>query len=557
MSEVDGTLTVVAGNGSAGFSGDGGPALAAMFNGPRAVGVAYNGSSGEWNVWVADKNNMRVRHFQVGGNISTVAGTGNRGSTAVDTYSTSTALSAPTGVHVQFNASTNAHHLFVADYESHVVRDMVPDGMSTRIAGIAGYAGYQGDDGPGTNALLSNPVGIAGLQNATSNRTSIWFTEVITNRVRRVDEAGNIHTIGGDVNNGMPAPQMQLRSPTSVSATRNASDGVHTLWICDYGNHRVIKVGATGYPEAVAGDGRNGYRGDGGPAVAARLYYPSSIATLVNNDTQAVSLWIADSGNQRIRRVLENGSMVTFAGMGSVGASVSGTPASQTYLNWPAGVAALRNRTTGDVHVWIADTWNRRVLHVGGDGIMTVVAGRTAESGYAGDGGLASNATLNTPWTLAVVEDATTGEPRLWIADMSNHCIREVWRGQITMFAGNCTQSGVGQLGSVDRIRLYNPYGVAAVQDAASGNATLFVADSINHRVLRIAPDGNVTHFAGITGVTNTVVEGVPATQSSVATPYFAFPLANATSGDVDVWIPCIGTGTVRRVYLHVDPSPS
>ena len=201
-----------------------------------------------------------------------------------------------------------------------------------------------------------------------------------------------------------------------------AVDASGNLYIADTGNNRIRKVSATGIITTVAGNGSAGYSGDGGPATSAQLDGPEGVAV-----DGSGNLYIADTCNNRIRKVSATGIITTVAGNGSAGYSGDGGPATSAQLSLPAGVAV-----DGSGNLYIADSGNNRIRKVSATGIITTVAGN-GSPGYSGDGGPATSAQLNQPAGVAV--DASGN---LYIADSSNNRIRKVSAtGIITTVAGN------------------------------------------------------------------------------------------------------------------------
>ena len=215
-----------------------------------------------------------------------------------------------------------------------------------------------------------------------------------------------------------PATTAQLMGPRGLAV---AADG--NLYIADFGNHRVRRVGlSSGRITTVAGTGTAGFSGDDGLATAAQLANPTGVAV-----DAAGNLYIADNGNHRVRRVDPSGVITTVAGTGAQGFSGDRGPAIAAQLNSPVGVAV---DTAGSLY--IADRGNERVRRVDPSGVIITVAG-TGVQGFSGDRGPAIAAQLNTPRDVAVAADGT-----LYIADYDNHRVRRVdlSSGVITTVAG-------------------------------------------------------------------------------------------------------------------------
>lgn len=285
------------------------------------------------------------------------------------------------------------------------------------IETAAGKGGclYSQDGGPATEAKLCTPAGIA-----IGADGSIYFAENGTHRVRRVGPDGILATVAGNGSRGYsgdggPATKAQLYSPFDVAIGPDGS-----LYISDLYNYRIRRVGADGVITTVVGTGVRGYSGDGGLATEAQLRVPGGIAFSPDG-----SLYFADVGNSRIRRVGPDGIITTVAGRG-FGYGGDGGPATAAQLRNPSGVAF-----SPDGSFYIVDRDNHRIRRVGPDGIITTVAG-TGLSGYSGDGGPATAASLNRPDSIVVAPDGS-----LYIADRFNYRVRRVGAdGIITTMAG-------------------------------------------------------------------------------------------------------------------------
>ena len=279
-----GLITTVAGAGTLGFSGDGGPATSASLNMPRGVGVDTSG-----NLFIADTDNHRIRRVDgATGVITTVAGNGTRGFSGDGGPATSSALNAPEGVVV--DAFSN---LFIADRGNGRIRRV--DGVTGVITTVAGDGTIDfGDGGPATSTGL-HPFGVA--VDAAGN---LFIADRSHHRVRRVDGAtGVITTVAGDgtagfSGDGGPATSTSLSSPRRVVV-----DTLGNLFIADTNSHRIRRVdGATGVITTAAGDGTGGFSGDEGPATSTSLNAPFGLAIDAPGN-----LFVADTENNRIRRV--------------------------------------------------------------------------------------------------------------------------------------------------------------------------------------------------------------------------------------------------------------
>jgi Collagen triple helix repeat (20 copies)/NHL repeat len=276
----DGTITTVAGTGTPGGAGDGGPATAAQLNFPAGVAATPDGG-----FLIADANNQRVRQVSPGGTISTVAGTGTAGSAGDDGPATAAQLAGPKGV-----ATTADGGFLIADTANHRVRRVSPGGTITTVAGTT--QGFSGDGGLATAAQLAFPRGVAETADG-----GFVIADANNNRVRRVSPGGTITTAVGSTagfsGDGGPATAAQLMVPSGVAATADGG-----FLIADTSNQRVRRVSPGGTITTVAGNGMFGFSGDGGLATAAQLDFPSGVAA-----TAEGGLLIADRDNSRIRFV--------------------------------------------------------------------------------------------------------------------------------------------------------------------------------------------------------------------------------------------------------------
>jgi hypothetical protein len=449
-----GIISTVAGNGSYGFSGDGGPATGASLATPFGVVVDSAG-----NFFIADLDNQRIRKVSTTGIISTVAGDGTYGYGGDGGPATATSLANPHGVAVD-----GSGNLYIADSDNQRIRKVDNTGTITTVAGNGAYS-YGGDGGPATGASLYLPTGVT--LDATGN---VYIADQGNNRIRKVDAGtGIITTVAGNGNygysgDGGPATAASLAAPAGV-----AVDAAGNIYIADQGNNRVRKVDAiTGIITTVAGNGSNGFSGDGGPAIAASLSFPTGVALDAGN------FYIADQGNNRIRRVnVVTGIISTVAGNGSYGFSGDGGPATAAMLAGPYGVA------TGGGNIFIADSGNQRVRRVDSGGSITTVAG-DGNFGFSGDGGPATSASLANPTGVTVDPDGN-----FLIADQANQRIRKVnaTTGFISTVAGNGIYGFSGDGGPATAASLANPTGVVV-----ASNGSFFIADTNNNRIRRVGP---------------------------------------------------------------------
>ena len=477
-----GTTSTYAGSGSLGFSGDGGPATAARLNKPSGVAVDPAG-----NLYIADRGNQRIRKVSADGTISTYAGTGTVGFAGDGGPATAAQLNEPVGV-----ALDPAGNLYIAERENHRIRKVTPGGVISTYAGT-GTQGFSGDGGPATGAQLLGPGGVA-----LDPAGNFYIADRNNDRIRRVSTDGTIATYAGSGSlgfsgDGGPATAARL----NMSLGGVALDSAGNLYIADLLNERIRKVSPVGTISTYAGNGGYGFWGDGGPATAAQLSLPHGVAL-----DSAGNLYIADSNNHRIRKVTPGGTISTYAGTGTEGFSGDGGPATAAHLDRPDGVAL---DSAGNLY--IADLGNSRIRKVTPGGTISTYAGNGGY-GFWGDGGPATAAQLR-PRGMALDPAGN-----LYIADFGNSRVRKVTPGgTISTYAGTGTPGFAGDGGPATAAQLSFPQGVAL--DSA-GN--LYIADSNNNRIRKVTPGGTISTYAG-TGLQGFSGDGGPAIDAQLWFP--------------------------------------
>ena len=331
--------------------------------------------------------------------IETIAGSGTRGFAGDGGAATGAALAAPGGV--AFDAAGN---LYVGDQLNDRVRRVARDGTVTTVAGDGRFA-YGGDGGPATSASLASP-----LELAVDAGGALYIADVDNHRVRRVAPDGTITTVAGNGTRGFsgdggPATQASLAEPTGLAL---AADG--TLYIADFANHRVRKVTLDGTITTVAGTGVAGFSGDGSPATAAQLAEPASLAV----DREG-NVYIADSVNDRVRRLRVDGRIETVAGTGVFGRAGDGGPATGAQLAAPTGVAL-----DAEGALFVAEQGSDRVRRITIDGTITTAAG-SGSRGFSGDGSAAVRAALANARAVGVGPDGA-----VHVVDADNNRIRRL-----------------------------------------------------------------------------------------------------------------------------------
>jgi hypothetical protein len=293
----------------------------------------------------------------------------------------------------------------VAEPFAQLVQRVSPTGQVTTIAGT-GVAGPNGDGGPATEAQLDQPHGVA-----LTSDGGMLIADALNHRIRLVRPDGTITTVAGTGTAGFSGDGGSATAAEISSARGIAALPGGGFVFPDTDNQRIRKVAPDGMITTVAGDGVQGFAGDGGPATSAELDEPFGVSPLPDG-----GFLIDDTDNERIRRVWPDGTITTVAGNGEEAYGGDGGPATSASLNTPHAVAA-----TPDGGFLVADTYNDRVRRVTPDGVITTVAG-TGESGFAGDGAASSAAELDLPKALAVLPDGTG----FLVGDSANDRVRLV-----------------------------------------------------------------------------------------------------------------------------------
>jgi sugar lactone lactonase YvrE len=498
-----GQATVVAGNGQSGFSGDGGSATSASIGFTDGIAVDSSG-----NLFLSDITNHRVRKVTSAGTITTIAGTGTNGFSGDGGPATQAQLSQPMGLAVDPTGN-----LYMADYQDHAIRKVSTSGMITTLAGgpsgggtIFGgtFGGFGGDGGPASAASLRGPVSVA-----YNSSGSLYFSDAGNYRVREItpdgliqtdagngtgtgfwgfnprslagDASGNLYVTGlsrvvyridpsgkqtifagngtfGFGGDGFPAVQAAFAGPGDL-----ATDKAGNVYISDTSNFRIRKVNASGIVTTIAGNGQNGFSGDGGPATAASMSFPGALAV---DDSGAV--YFSDGYNARIRKIAPDGKITTIAGNGATVFSGDGIA---TEVSVTASTLLIDSSGT----IFFGDGTNQRIRKITPDGRVITIAG-TGSVGFNGDH-QALATSFFTP-SYMVLDKANN----LYFSDTNNERIRKLSpEGFITTIAGG--QFGyAGDGGPAASSQLYAPLGLVL-----DPSGTLFVADAFNGVIRSIA----------------------------------------------------------------------
>ncbi len=539
-----GIITTIAGNGFAGFSGDGGPAIAAQLNHPYGIALDVVG-----NVYVADLGNACVRRVDTTGIITTIAGGGSTPVSATSGVVATTAkLTSPRNVAVDIGGN-----VYISDFDAQQVYQLSPSGLLTVLAGT-GAAGFSGDGGGATLAQISYPGGLA-----TDANGNVYIAESGNGNIRRVwrgaiatvatgitaptgvalDVAGRVYVASSSATTGMHAPSTAGLTVELVAAMDVASNPAGVLFLA--APHTIQKLAGSSLT-TIAGTANFAAYGDGGAAAAARLGGPVAIARDASGN-----LYIAEQGADRIRKVASNGQISILIGDSSQIGSPSGIAAdafgnvyfSDTANNRVARVSAgvvstvignLKGpsciRTAADGSLFICETANDRVLKVTPSGALLVAANVTKPAGLAvaNDGSFyvssgqqvlqisASGAStvvaaaLSSPAGLAI-----NSSYELLIAEAGkNRVIKLGAAGLVTVLAGT-GQAGFGGDGGAASTALLN--GPADLLVDPAGN--ILVADSGNNRVRQLSASAGVA--AALTASPITVVNAASLLPGAVA----------------------------------------
>jgi sugar lactone lactonase YvrE len=588
-----GHIYTIAGVGTEGSSGDGGPANSAELYYPYHVTLDHSG-----NVLIADTHNARIRvvaehtgtsygQAMTAGHIYTVAGDGAFGSSGDGGPATSAQLANPEGVTVD-----GSGNLLIADSGSNRVRVVAESdgtfygqamtaGDIYTVAGAGSRGQFRGDGGPATSARLHFPTGVT-----VDGAGNLVIADQDNYRVRVVAEsagmfygkamtAGDIYTVAGKGKAlfsvyGGPATTAQFRSPQGLAVDASgdlalAASG-RVLLVAGGTGTFYGKAMTAGHIYTVAGNGHTGFSGDGGPATQARLYN-------VEHETLdgAGNLVIGDYGNALIRvvprssgvfygRAMTAGYIYTIAGNGNSGFSGDGGPATSAELQNPDGVTV-----DAAGNVLIADLLNNRVRVVAEQtgtfygqsmtaGDIYTIAGSVL-GGFAGDGGPAISAELNSPTDVAV--DAAGN---VLITDQGNYRVRVVAERTGTFYGQSMTAGDIYTIAGDGSIGFSGDGGPATVSALnvpqsvtvdAAGN--VLIADQGNQRIRVVAEQagtfygqlmtaGDIYTIAG-NGTPGFSGNGGPAVNAEISSPY-----GIAVDGAGDVLIADAGNSQIRKI---------
>jgi uncharacterized repeat protein (TIGR01451 family) len=415
------------------------------------------------NVYVTDFSNT-IRKITPAGVVTTLAGTpGVHGS--ADGTGSGAQFWQPWGIAVD-----SAGNVYVADQANSTIRKITPAGAVSTIAGAAAVAGSA--DGSGTAARFNSPAGIA-----VDSAGNLYVADTYNQTLRKITSAGVVTTLAGT------AGAIGSADGTGNAARFNYPNGLtvigSTVYVADTYNMTIRKVTSAGVVTTFAG-AAGVYGSANGTGSAARLNSPYGVAA-----TSTGTIYVADAGNNEIRKITPARAVTTFAGSatmdsGGIG-SIDGTGRTARF-NYPNGVAVAG--TT----VYVGDTYNHTIRKITSNGVVTIFAGTAGVPGSADGTGSAGQ--FNYPFGVTADKSGN-----VYVADYLNSTIRRITSaGVVTTLAGTA-----GVIGSADgtgsAAQFFYPFAVAV-----DGSGNVYVADTNNNAVRKITPAGVVTTLAGLVG---------------------------------------------------------
>ncbi|MCD6013727.1 MAG: hypothetical protein K0Q79_3589, partial [Flavipsychrobacter sp.] len=360
-------------------------------------------------------------------------------------------------------------------------------GIIYTIAGN-GVSAFSGDGGLATAASLFVPYGIT-----EDNLGNICIGDGENNRIRKINASGIITTVAGTGAPAFSGDGGPATAATFYGITGVVYDAIGNLYVADQDNQRIRKIDTAGIITSIAGSGPTGifgggYSGDGGPATAARLNYPTGMAI-----DRSGNFYIADQFNNRVRKIDVSGIITTVAGTGVLGFSGDGGPATAAQLDHPCGIAF---DPAGNMY--ITDYNNHRIRKMNTSGVITTFSGGSS-AGFAGDGGPASAALFHTPW--GITADASGN---VYVSDATNNRVRKIdASGIISTIAGTGTAGFLGDGGPAVTARLSNPTGIYV-----NDTGYIYISDLFNERIRRIGGPNHIPKFTGGRTQTKVICSG-------------------------------------------------
>ena len=516
--DTKGMMTRYAGSGESGFSGDGGPAVKARLKTPANLTFDSKG-----NLYIADRDNHRVRKVDTRGNITTFAGTGKAGFSGDGGPAVNAELNLPSGL-----AADGKGNIFISDRSNDRIRVVDKKGNIHTYAG-SGVEGFRGDAGPALEAQLAKPFGIA-----LDGKGNLYIADRKNNRVRRVSTQGIITTVAGDggfffMGDNGPAYRASVAAPTGV-----AIDSKGNLYIADRSNNRVRVVDQLGMIRTVAGTGQQAYNGDSEVARETTLHLPFGL-TIDSND----NLLIIDRSHYRIRRVdPKSGKVETVAGNGLKLFAGDGGPATGATLYFPHGMIVDK-----DDNLIFSDKGHSRIRRITPEGIISTIAGN----------GIRGNVGNNVPALEANLYNVTTiiqnskGELLTLSPSGFVSIIRRIdTKGIIHDYMDTAHEKYLDSISKSKYKGLVQTGAVATLTQfsdvAFDPKGNMFITDRMNHQIRKIDTKGNITTIAG-TGDSDFYGDGGPAFDAA-----FRDPNAITTDKEGNIYVAGSANNRIRKI---------
>jgi sugar lactone lactonase YvrE len=486
------TLVGSAGNpGSADGSGSN-----ARFSYPTGLTVDSAG-----NVYVADTSNHTIRKITLGGTVTTLAGlAGNFGS--ADGTGSAARFYGPGGVTVD-----NGGNLYVADTFNHTIRKITSAGVVTTLAGLAGNSGSA--NGIGSNARFTNPYDVT-----VDSAGNLYVADYNNHTIRKILPNGMVTTLAGLAGNRGSADgtgsNARFLYPRGITV-----DSASTVYVADF-NYIIRKITPGGGVTTLAGLASPGTADGNGSN--AKFFYPAGVTV-----DSAGNLYVADNNNSTIRKITTGGTVTTLAGLAGTSGSADGT-GSNARFGFPYDVTV-----DGAGNVYVADTTNFTIRKITPGGMVTTLAGLAGNFGSAD--GVGSNARFYAPRGVTV--DSASN---LYVADTFNHTIRKITSGGVvTTLVGSAGNPGSAD-GTGTNARFSYPHGLTV---DSGGN--LHVADNNNHTIRKITPSGVVSTLAGLAGNSGS-------TDGTGSNARFSGPIAVTTDSEGSLYVADTFNHTIRKI---------
>ena len=471
----------------------------ARFNNPS--GVATDSAN---NVYVADTGNHTLRKITPAGEVSTLAGAAGI-SGGIDNTGTEARFNSPYSV-----AIDSVGNAYVADVNNHAIRKITLAGaVVTTFAGMMGTLGSA--DGAGVEARFKTPFGVA-----TDSADNVYVTDFGNHTLRKITSLGVVSTLAGTPGSMGSADGIgaigRFNLPRGVS-----TDSVGNVYVVDTENHTLRKITPVGEVSTLAG--MVGIYGSAdGTGAAASFNNPSGLTT-----DSADNIYVADTGNNTLRKITTASAVSTFVGMAGVSGSANGIGAAASFYN-PTGVT-----TDSAGNIYVADINNHTLRKITPDGVVSTLAGAAGISGSTDNSVVAAR--FNLPYGMA-----TDSAGNIYVTEIGNDTIRKITpEGVVSTLAGTAgisgSSDGIGAAAS-----FYNPWGVTTDN---SGN--VYVADTGNHTLRKITPDGVVSTLAGTAGISGSV-------DRPGAAARFNNPIGVVTDSTGNVYVADANNHTLRKI---------